>query len=91
MSLTFSEWLEMAQSDYQIVLENYNNIVYDSDIINRENGAVEHVSLTLSDVCEMCQGTFLEEKLKRAIMKCVYAYNSLEQEIMKLMEVYYCK
>ena len=90
MSLTFGEWIEVAQSDYPIVLENYNNIVYEADVINRKDGAVEHVKLTLAEICSMCEGTFLEEKLKRAIMKCVYAYNSLESEIKKIMDIYFC-
>lgn len=90
MSLTFSNWIEIANGDYPIVVENYNNVIYEADVINRQDGSTEHVTLTLCEVCSMCEGTFLETRLKRAIMKCVYAYHSLESEVKKIMDVYYC-
>lgn len=90
MGLTYAEWVEVAQSDYPIVLENYNNIVYEAEVINRSEGGYEHVELTLGEVLDMCEGTFLEDKIRRTIMKCVYAYHNLEEEIKKIMDIYYC-
>ena len=69
--------------------KNYNQKVYENVIENKETGELELVQLTLREVLGICAGTNYEERLKKAIMKCVYTDADLEKEIRKIMNPFF--
>jgi hypothetical protein len=89
MAQTYKDWLAMAITNYDVVSKNYNRKVYEAMVTDHKTKNVEFVQLTLRDVLNICEGTIFEDRIKRAIMKCVYTGVNLEQEIRKVMDVYY--
>lgn len=87
--MTYQDWIEYAIIEYDVVSKNYNQKVYENVIENKETGELELVQLTLREVLGICAGTNYEERLKKAIMKCVYTDADLEKEIRKIMNPFF--
>ena len=87
--MTYQDWIEYAIIEYDVVSKNYNQKVYENVIENKETGELELVQLTLREVLGICVGTNYEERLKKAIMKCVYTDADLEKEIRKIMNPFF--
>lgn len=90
MSLSYSEWKDVAITTYDIVSKNYNKKVYET-VAEDENHEMQLVQLTLRDVLNKCENTIFETQMQRAIMKCVYTGAHLDREVRKIMDLYYRK
>ena len=87
--MTYQDWIEYALVEYDVVSKNYNHKVYENVVENRETGEIELVQLTLRDVLNICAETNYEERIRRAVMKCVYTDGDLKKEIRKIMNPFF--
>ena len=83
MSIDYNEWRSVAAIDYEVVIHKMDSVVYEVILDG------ERVGHTLREVLDMCEGTMLEEPIRRAVMKAVYTNCSLEAEVKKVMDIYY--
>ena len=87
--MTYKMWMEFASGNYNIVKNNYNKVVYNAKIIDRETGQEKEVSLTLGQAMEMCMNTSMEDAMRNCVMKAVYVGYGLEKNIQKVMNEFY--
>lgn len=87
--MTYSDWIEYAVSEYELVSKNYNHKVYENVVVNPESHKRELMQLTLREVLAICDHTNYEERIRRAVMKCVYTNEKLEPEIRKVMDPFF--
>lgn len=87
--MTYQEWIEYAIVEYDVVSKNYNHKVYENMVINKETHMADLIQLSLREVLTMCDGTNYEDRIKRAVMKCVYTEASLEREVRKIMDLFF--
>lgn len=87
--MTYSEWIEYALAEYDLVIRNYNSKVYENVIENPKTHKTDLMQLTLREVLETGKGTNYEERIKRAVMKCVYTDAKLEPEIRRVMDPFF--
>jgi len=87
--MTYKEWVEYATVEYPTVSKNYNFKVYENMIEDKTTHERKLIQLTLRDVLLRCEGTDYEDRIKRAVMKCVYTDAKLEREIRKVMNPFF--
>lgn len=87
--MTYKEWIEYAIVEYDVVSKNYNQKVYENVVENKKTHEMELVQLTLREVLTRCDGTNYEERIRRAVMKCVYTGEKLDIEIRKVMDPFF--
>lgn len=88
-TMSYSEWKSMAVTTYDFVSRYYNRKVYESMVTDKSTGQTMLVQLTLRDVIEKCEHTVLEERMRQAVMHCVYTGEKPDPIIAKVMDVYY--
>ena len=87
--MTYKEWIEYAIVEYDVVSNNYNQKVYENVVENKKTHEMELVQMTLREVLTRCDGTNYEERIRRAVMKCVYTEEKLDIEIRKVMDPFF--
>lgn len=87
--MTFSAWIDYALAEYDVVKKYYNQKVYENVVKNPKTDRMELMQMTLREVLEICEGTNYEERIKRAVMKCVYTNEKLETEIRREMDPFF--
>lgn len=88
-TMSYDKWVEFAVNNYDIVIENYDKVVYEAYVPDLETGESIFVQLTLEQVIQMCMGTNMETMLRNNVMKSVYTGSMLEQNIQRVMKEYY--
>lgn len=87
--MDYSEWIEYALVEFDLVSRNYNSKVYENVIEDPNTHKRELVQMTLREVLEICKGTNYQERIKRAVMKCVYTDTKLEPEVRRVMDPFF--
>lgn len=88
-TLDYDEWVAFASKNYDIIIEKYDDVVFDAVVYDGESGEERELSHTLEEAIEMCKGTSMEKSMRNAVMKAVYTGSNLEENIQKVMEEYY--
>ena len=89
--MTYKEWVEYAILEYDLVSKNYNHKVYENMILDKDTKQMKLVQMTLRDVLNKCDGTNYEDRMRRAVMKCVYTGAKLNNEIRRVMDPFFEK
>ena len=89
MGLSYEAWKEYIIVEYDIISKNYNRKIYETVVEDKDTHENKFIQLTLRDTLNMCQGTSLEEPMRKAVMKVIYAGAKLKKEIRKVMDIYY--
>ena len=87
--MTYKEWIEYAIVEYDVVSKNYNQKVDENVVENKKTHEMELVQMTLREVLTRCDGTNYEERIRRAVMTCVYPEEKLDIEIRKVMDPFF--
>lgn len=87
--MTYRKWIDYAIAEYEVVSRNYNSKVYENVIEDPATGRTDLKQMTLREVLETCADTNYEERIKRAVMKCVYTNAKLEPEIRRVMDPFF--
>ena len=88
-AMSYQKWTEFAIENYELVRVNYNKVIYEANVFDREIGDFTDVSLTLEDVLGMCMNTNMESVIRNSVMKAVYTGYGLEKYIKKVMDEFY--
>lgn len=89
ITMNYKEWMEFAITEYDLVSKYYSKKVYEAMVVDTKTKVPEFVQLTLRDVMSKCQETIFEERIRRAIMRCVYTNERPDKYIRKIMDDYY--
>ncbi|MCM1282343.1 MAG: hypothetical protein NC180_04245 [Muribaculaceae bacterium] len=87
--MTYQDWIEYAVVEFDVVSKNYNQKVYENIVEDPKTHERKLVQMTLREVLNKCSGTNYEDRIKRAVMKCVYTEANLEKEVRRIMNPFF--
>ena len=87
--MTYKEWMELALVEYEAVSKNYNYKVYETMLKDPDTGEMKLIQMTLREVLLKCQDTNYEDRIKNAVMRCVYTGAKFNVEIRKVMDQFF--
>lgn len=87
--MSYQQWVEYAIVEYDTVSINYNHKIYENMIEDPNTHDLSLVQLTLREVLSKCAGTDFEDRIKRAVMKCVYTDADLKKEVRRIMNLFF--
>ena len=87
--MTYKEWMELALVEYEAVSKNYNYKVYETMLKDPDTGEMKLIQMTLREVLLKCQDTNYEDRIKNAVMRCVYTGAQFNVEIRKVMDQFF--
>ena len=87
--MTYKEWMDLAVVEYEAVSKNYNYKVYETMLKDPDTGEMKLIQMTLREVLLKCQDTNYEDRIKNAVMRCVYTGAQFNVEIRKVMDQFF--